>query len=473
MIKKYLSALALIAACHIAAPAVEIVDGVSVDYVLSEHDGSFLLLDITMGLQELSVASSQCVVLQPALVNGTDSVVLPPVAIYGRNRYYYYERLHGGDPLAVPGTMAYRAGHAPASVEYHQLLPYEQWMDGASITLRRIDRGCCGGEVANNFGQVGFHFEPLIPELVFVQPEAVMEKRRALEGSAFIDFPVNKTEIYPDYRRNASELAAIRATIDSVRLDPDATIDGVWLKGFASPEGSYARNAQLAKGRTKALNDYIDRLYRFPGAAMTTDFEPEDWQGLREAVAASNLDHRDAILAIIDSSLDPDPKEAKIKSLYPQEYKFMLQEFYPALRHTNYRVSYVIRQFNDPVEILKIMKTQPQKLSLNEFYVAASALEPESQDFADVFETAVRMFPDDEVANLNAANAAMQRADINAAKRYAAKAGSSPEALYTRGAIAVRERDYAAARPLLKQAADAGLAKAKATLDELNRRTGN
>lgn len=149
----------------------------------------------------------------------------------------------------------------------------------------------------------------------------------------------------------------------------------------------------------------------------------------------------------------------------------MLDNFYPALRHTDYRVSYIVRSFSDPAEILRIMKSRPQNLDQNEFYVAASGLEPGSDEFTEVFETAVRMFPDDPVANLNAANAAMRRGDLDAADRYIAKAGDSPEAIYARGAIAIRRSDFDTARRYLRQAADAGLSQAEATLTELNEKT--
>ncbi|WP_368731862.1 hypothetical protein, partial [Bacillus pumilus] len=76
-------------------------------------------------------------------------------------------------------------------------------------------------------------------------------------------FPVDQTVIYPEYRRNTTELAKIQATIDSVRGDGDVTITRVWLKGFASPESPYSHNRDLAIGRTAALKDYIQKLYRF------------------------------------------------------------------------------------------------------------------------------------------------------------------------------------------------------------------
>ena len=305
---------------------------------------------------------------------------------------------------------------------------------------------------------------------VFDHVEAEIMKSRSLSGSAYIDFPVDQTAIYPDYRRNTVELGKIQATIDSVRNDKDVSITSVWLKGFASPESPYKHNTELAIGRTAALKKHIGQLYRFADNIIRTEYEPEDWAGLRRQVEQSNINHRGEILALIDSDMEPDAKEAKIKRTYPEEYRFMLQHFYPALRHTDYRIDYAIRTFSEVEEIKRIMAEQPQKLSQNEFYLVAGKYEPGTDEFTDVFETAVRMFPNDEIANLNAANAAIRRDDFGTARRYLDKAGDSPEAEYARGALAVREGDYETARRYLNKAKEMGFEKAGRTLDELNER---
>ena len=449
---------------------------VKFDSVRVERNGNYMALGVIFGLQDLEVSTDQCVLLTPQLANGEEQLTLPAVAIYGRHRYYHYLREEGDAMLSGRDETTIRAKQMPAEVAWEQVVPYQPWMDGATFSVERCDYGCGRTLLAQERFPVGGYLEPEVeeeffPTLVYAQPVARREKRRTLEGRSYIDFPVDQTVIYPDYRRNAVELAKIRATIDTVRNDPDATIDTVWLKGFASPESPYSHNTELAIGRTQALKRYIESMYDFSRIALLTDYEPEDWEGLRAAVAASTLEHRDAILAMIDrTDLKPDPKEWLIKSTYPADYKYMLQNFYPALRHTDYRVSYVVREYSDPAEILRIMHEQPRKLDLNEFYVAASTLEPGSDAFTEVFETAVRIYPDDEAANLNAANAALRRDDFAAAERYLAKAGSGADALYARAALAIRRKEYDQARSWLRQALAAGSEQAAVTLDELNKR---
>lgn len=443
--------------------------GVSIKNFNINREGKYLTVKMNLDLNKLDVDANRAVLLTPRLVNGTDSLDLPAVGIYGRRRYYYYVR-NGIGSISGESETIYRASSKPDSVAYNNLAEYEKWMDGATLKFHRSDWGCCHEIVAEYEGILGRHREAFFPELIFVQPKAEIMKSRSLSGSAYIDFPVDQTVIYPDYRRNTTELGKIQATIDSVRNDKDVTITSVWLKGFASPESPYKHNTELAIGRTAALKKHIGQLYHFADSIIQTDYEPEDWAGLRRYVEQSNINYRTEILALIDSDMEPDAKEAKIKRTYPDEYRFMLQNFYPALRHTDYRIDYNIRKFNKVEEIKRIMAEQPQKLSLNEFYLVAGKYEPGTDEFTDVFETAVRMFPNDEIANLNAANAAIRRDDFATARRYLDKAGDSAEAVYARGALAIREKDYDTARRYLGKAKEMGLEKAALTLEELDER---
>ena len=104
----------------------------------------------------------------------------------------------------------------------------------------------------------------------------------------------------------------------------------------------------------------------------------------------------------------------------------MLREIYPALRHSDYAVKYTIRNFT--VEEAKaLIYTDPKQLSLNEMFQVAQTLEPGSEAYREVFEIAVRMYPDDPISNLNAAMNAIAVGRIDAARRYLVKAPISPE----------------------------------------------
>jgi hypothetical protein len=251
-------------------------------------------------------------------------------------------------------------------------------------------------------------------------------------------------------------------TINTLKSDKDLVITGVLIKGYASPEGSYTNNSSLAKNRTDAIARMVkDELPN--GVNISTDFEAEDWGGLREYVLASSFVDKEAILSLIDSDLEPDPKEWKIKSTHPDTYSKLLSECYPSLRRTEYQVKFDVKQF-DVEEARALVNTAPQKLSLDEMYSVANTLPVGSEEYNEIYETAVRMFPNDPIANLNAANSALMRNDLVSAEKYLSKAGDSGEAITARGILAMKKGDLYKAKQLTAKAAQMGVEAAKNNL---------
>ncbi len=442
-----------------------VVEGVKVSEFDMEQSGYYLSVDIKYDLSDLKVRRNRAILLTPHYVNPVvDSVDLTSVGIYTRRRYYYYVRNYG-EMITGEGEISYRKAKKPDTLGFSEVLPYALWMADADMYLVRRVYGCCGREKEEEDGILA-KLESFSPELIYVCPPAV-QKEFVLEGRAYIDFPVDKTEIYPDYHRNEIELKRIRASIDSIYGDDDITVNAIYLKGFASPEGSYEHNTYLAKERTEAIKRYIQRRYRFDNSLIHTSYRPEDWEGLRDYVEKSDLAHKQGILDIIDSRISPDDKEAKIKREYPHDYQVLLKEVYPYLRHMEYRINYSTREYQNIDEIREVMYSAPQKLSLNEFFLLAGTCTPGSEEFNDIFETAVRMYPEDEVANLNAANIEMSNGNMHAAERYLAKAGDSAEAIYARGIYAYLTGDIEGAVELMRRAETLGLEEASEVLNHI------
>ena len=442
-------------------------DGLKVFSASMLRNADLMTVNIDMNLADFDLDGDRVAVFTPVIAGEKDSLRLHPVGLYGRTRWFQYLR-SGDGPVGGEKEEPIRWSERPDKLEYNETFPYADWMNGSQLLLVRRDYACCRNLIAEDCGPLTEYREVhYAPVFFYVQPVAEAVKARELSGRAYIDFPVNRTEIYPDYRNNPAELRKIIATIDSVRNDSDITVKSITIKGYASPEGSYANNIRLAKGRTETLRDYVQNMYHFAPGFIATDYEPEDWEGLRDYVVGSDIMNREAILAIIDGSLDPDPKNTKIQKDYPEQYAFLLKEVYPGLRHSDYRIEYTIRSFSDVAEIRELFATAPQKLNLNEMFLLAQSYEPGSADYDNVFETAVRMFPENETANLNAANAAMQRADFRGAERYLAKAGDSAEAVYARGVLAALQQDYEKAAELVRAAAAKGLNDAENILEHL------
>ena len=148
-------------------------------------------------------------------------------------------------------------------------------------------------------------------------------------------------------------------------------------------------------------------------------------------------------------------------------YAMLLQDCYPALRHSDYTVRYVVRGFNVE-EAKQIIKTRPQQLSLQEMFLVAQTYEKGSDEFNEVFDVAVRMFPDDPTANINAAAIELQRGDLQQAARYLDKADAQASAtLNNRGVLKLLQGDLDSAETFFRQAQAKGAAEAGANLNEV------
>ena len=423
--------------------------------------GTDLVLRLGLDLSRLHVSKSQSIVLTPVVLKGDSLRAFPSVVVNGRQRHVLYQRLRR--PASEQEVV--RANGTGQQLDYTAALPLVPWMHGARIQLVSDSCGCGWSNLGPSARQPVTLIDPEWP-LAFVTPKAEV-KSYSLNGSAFLDFPVSRTEIYPDYRKNPRELEKIFRTIQTVKDDPNATITHISIHGYASPESPYANNTRLANGRAAALRDYVCRLMELPSSIFTIQATPEDWDGLRRYVADSTgITHRAEIIRLIDSDLEPDPKEARIKAQYPEEYKYMLQNWYPALRHSDYEVRYTVRSFTVE-EAKQLLRTKPQQLSLNELYLVAQTCEPGSEEYEEVFQTAVRLFPDSPEANLNSANVALRENRLKEAAAYLAKAGDAPAAEHARGVLAAKEGHYDEARRCFTAASKAGVPEASEALSIL------
>jgi len=303
----------------------------------------------------------------------------------------------------------------------------------------------------------------------FITPEVEAVKRRSEAGRAYLDFATGKSDIVPSFRNNAAELDKIHGLIEAVRDNPDATITGITIKGYASPEGSYQSNLTLSGRRAFALKSYIKNLYGFPETFFEVNGQGEDWTTLEELVSRSGMADKYAVLEIIRATAGtPDERERRLKQLSGGEpYRVMISELYPQLRRTDYELHYTVLPFS--VEKGKeVLRTHPGNLSLNEMFLIANTYPSGSAEFNEVFEAAARVFPQDDVANLNAAASALGRKDAARAARYLERIKNrNAEYWNNAGILAYLEGDAARAADCFARAGQAA-ARNAAELDRHN-----
>ena len=82
--------------------------GVIADNLKIERNGEYMVVDMNMNLSRLDVESNRAVLLTPRFISTVDTLELPSVGVYGRQRYYYYVR-NGESMLSGKDEMSFKA----------------------------------------------------------------------------------------------------------------------------------------------------------------------------------------------------------------------------------------------------------------------------------------------------------------------------------------------------------------------------
>ncbi|MBD8981680.1 MAG: DUF3868 domain-containing protein [Bacteroides cellulosilyticus] len=454
-----------------------------------EQLGETVHIDFDILMKDVKVKSAHGVDLIPQLVSPTTTYELPRVSIKGKNEYLVHERR-----LAVMSAKAKKNYKAPYLIEknqkkksgvirYRYTLSYEPWMADAGLNVQRDECGCGESALMNvehTFDKVTLErmLVPYVvtPHLSYVEPKVEEIKSRDIQAECFLDFEVNKVDIRPEYMSNPQELAKIRAMIDDLKSDANVNVKRLDIIGYASPEGTLAANKRLSEGRAMALRNYLAARYDFPRNQYYIIFGGENWDGLVKALDTFEMEYKAEVLDIITNIPIEKGRETKLMQLRGGvPYRLMLKEIFPSLRVAICKVSYDVRNFNLE-EAKEVIKKRPQNLSLNEMFMVANTYPKGSQEFIDVFETAVRLYPESEVAAMNAATAALSRNDLVSAERYLERVKSDdclPEYNNAMGVLSLMKGEYELSEKYLKAAAQSGLDAAKENLEELAKKKAN
>jgi outer membrane protein OmpA-like peptidoglycan-associated protein len=455
---------------------------VKIQQLRQVEDSVQLVMELDLSM--LTIGTERSLLLTPVLVGpGGKEVKMKNLLINGRQRQKVFLRndllsrkqrkrkndCYGVIELNNDNRKVFR---------YRQSIAFENWMRDARMEIVSDLCGCAGFEsriasekVADRIILEGAQpYQLQLSNVAYVRPEVEAVKSRSESNNVFLDFQVAQVEINPFFGNNPRELAKIESILKELRADANLRVTGVTITGFASPEGDVQMNLQLSRSRAEALRNYLAMRSGIPPHLYRTGNGGEDWDELARMVQNSYIEPKGAILSIIRTSFGEERK-ARLKALGGgMVYQRLLHEYYPRLRRVVSRIEYTVRGFNIE-EAKQIIKVRPQQLSLNEMFLLANTYPDGSKEFMSVFETAVRIFPDDPVANLNAAASALLSKDLAKAERYLKKAAKNTPAYYNNlGVLNMMQNNYARAKNLFKRAAEGKLEVALKNLEELKKK---
>lgn len=169
----------------------------------------------------------------------------------------------------------------------------------------------------------------------------LVQRRVTESATANILFEKGRSDVLTSLDDNASELLRISDKMQELNASNEFVIDSIVMTAYCSPEGLNAVNASLAHQRALALKRHLMPVISTNAEAeelVREHWVSEDWTRTRKLIADDmRIVNRDAILGIIDSERDFDRREERIRSTYPTDYAYILDNVYPKVRSVDFK----------------------------------------------------------------------------------------------------------------------------------------
>ncbi len=271
---------------------------------------------------------------------------------------------------------------------------------------------------------------------------------------------------------NAEDITALKAYIKAAVADSTKEFTGVDVSAYASPDGAEDLNTRVAGGRENSAAAYIKReLKRAKVEELSNDdfvstkSTPEDWEGFKELMEASDIQDKELILRVLSMYSDPETREKEIKNL-SAAFKELADEILPQLRRAKLSVNLNLIGKTD-AEIAKLADSNPSELNVEELLYSATLTEDADKKI-ELYKKVTSVYPKCWRGFNNLGSVYFSKGEFDLAEKAFVKAdkikGDVAEVQNNLGVIALVNGDVAKAKEYFGKAAGIG--------DELNYNLG-
>lgn len=415
----------LLATCPAAFAQTHYLENLKLENQRVVKVGDNVAVTADLRLDDMELKRQQSVRLVPVLVSadGMKQQELAPVLIEGKVRSKVTDRrLALGEMVEEEGTV--RIKHQKGeeqTVAYQAEVPFAPWMVNGRLELRGYITGCaeCSeGDEVITAGRVLPYSEPVFAMAPAMKPAEEQVKYRAEDKSARLEYRRDSYAVLPEYRTNRAELDSVQHSLALVKDNPNLTITGIYITGYASPEGSAKYNERLSQLRAQTFADYLQRHNRELNKDIWhVAWKGEDWEGFVSQVEkAEGWSARTMVKeAIAQCDDNTDACEWKIRQqLSADDYRYLIDEIYAPLRRNDYRIEYNVRSFNLD-EAKQILETRPDLLSAAEMQRVADSYGKNTDGYRKTLHTALRIYPDNTTIRYNMALAEVEAGNYSKA----------------------------------------------------------
>lgn len=172
--------------------------------------------------------------------------------------------------------------------------------------------------------------------LLLLSPPATIAARDTRTVS--IDFPINSAGINADYSGNAASLKELHWLIDETVNDTAITLDTITVSGYASPDGSLAKNKELSLRRAFSIINYLEKECGVNDSVIVLGENIVPWDKFRDMLSSSDYPWRNEALQILsvgndDSAADNTRRMNRLKKLASgKAWSELKNEVLPLLR---------------------------------------------------------------------------------------------------------------------------------------------
>lgn len=422
-------------------------------------------LDIDLLVSGHHLTKNETVIFTPIYISKNDKIYFKTIVVSGRRvgeckfrKRWFVEEYKKDNPeiLTTYNKKDVKKYADGKMLKYNitEPFPSDLPLDG-KIKIEKVYSRCYDvkkfePEYINLHQEIAVLPEVELNNLTFFIPEKEVVKNRQASATLFIQYKLNKANIEPNLANNRLELEKINKLLSPITSNKECyKANKINLSGYASPEGTYKHNLDLSQRRSNAVAKYINDKYEIKGIELESIGYGEDWEGLIPLVEKDdNVPLKGDVIRIIKYVEIFQGREKQLMELDKgNPYRYILKNHFPELRRTKVELDYTVRPFTEE-EIAEIYQTRPQDLSQKEIYIFASKNNQEIKNrsaFGEEYIKAAELFPDDPIANINAANASLIRHNVEAAKAYLSKVENDPRAFNSIGVLymLIGEKDKA------------------------------
>lgn len=180
-----------------------------------------------------------------------------------------------------------------------------------------------------------------------------------------IHFAINSSTPNDSLSDNTSELKGLDALFNDMKENRMMHLKSITVTGYASPDGTTAKNEILAKERAEHIAAMITERYNLKDTNIVVGSNVEKWSATAPAIEDSKLANRGAIVRMVSSNEAPMTIDNRLKR-EGEAWRYLKDDILPDMRRAVVSVTYTEDHITDtrvfsPEEVIVVEETVVDK----------------------------------------------------------------------------------------------------------------